>query len=46
MTYCQLRTNKGAIHVWKFKMGKTEDPGCRHCGKGTETGETAEGGLD
>ena len=39
-TYSQLRTNKGALQSWRFKIGKAEDPGCRHCGEGlAETGD-------
>ena len=30
-TYSQLRTNKGALQSWKFKLGKVEDPRCRYC---------------
>ena len=26
--YSQLRTNKGALQAWRFKIGKTEGPGC------------------
>ena len=39
-TYSQLRTNKGALQSWKYKIGKAEDPGCRHCREGrAETGD-------
>ena len=39
-TYSQLRTNKGALQSWRYKIGKAEDPGCRHCGEGgEETGD-------
>ena len=39
-TYPQLRTNKGALQSWRFKIGKVEDPGCRHCGEEfVETGD-------
>ena len=37
--YSQLRTNKGALQAWKFKLGKVEDPQCRYCGKAVETGD-------
>ena len=32
-TYSQLRTNKGALQAWRYKIGKAESPECRHCGK-------------
>ena len=37
--YSQLRTNKGALQAWKFKIQKAENPDCRHCGKAAETGD-------
>ena len=38
-TYSQLRTNKGALQAWRYKIGKAESPECRHCGKAAETGD-------
>ena len=38
-TYTQLRTNRGALRAWKFKIGKDDSPQCRHCGEGDETGD-------
>lgn len=39
-TYSQLRTNKGALQAWKFKIDEyIEDPECRNCGKAAETGD-------
>ena len=38
-SYSQLRTNKGALQAWRFKIGKAEDPKCRHCGLAAETGD-------
>ena len=35
--YSQLRTNKGALQAWRFKIGKAEGPGCRYCGNAVET---------
>ena len=30
-TYSQLRTNKGALQSWKYRIGRAEDPRCRYC---------------
>ena len=39
-SYSQLRTNKGALQAWRYKIGKAESPECRHCRKAAETGIT------
>src|SRR5258706_9698139 len=38
-TYTHLRTKKGALRGWKYKIGKDDSPQCRHCGEGEETGD-------
>ena len=38
-TCAQLTTNTGALQAWRFKIGKVEDPECRHCGLAAETGD-------
>ena len=37
--YSQLRTNKGALQAWRYKIGKAESPECRQCGKAAESGD-------
>jgi len=38
VTYIQCRTRKGNLQAWRHKIGKTEDPECRKCGRYAETG--------
>ena len=38
-TYSHLRTNKGNLQAWRYRIGKVESPLCRFCNQGEETGE-------
>ena len=39
VTYVQCRTGKGNLQAWCHKIGKTDNPECRKCGKYAETGK-------
>ena len=36
--YSHLRTNKGNLQSWKFKIRKADSPLCRFCKREEETG--------
>jgi len=37
--YVQCRTGKGNLQAWRHKIGKSDDPECRKCGRYAETGK-------
>jgi len=39
VAYVQCRTGKGNLQAWRHKIGKTDDPECRKCGRYVETGK-------
>jgi len=39
VAYVQCRTGKGNLQAWCYKVGKTDDPECRKCGRYAETGK-------
>jgi len=39
VAYVQCRTGKGNLQAWRHKIGKTDNPECRKCGKHAETGK-------
>ena len=38
-TYVHLRTNKGNLQSWRYRIGKADSPMCRFCNLGEETGD-------
>ena len=37
--YVQCCTGKGNLQAWRHKIGKSDDPECRKCGRYAETGK-------